>query len=79
MTGPIDESRHTIIRVSEDGTKVYAPKPWRELTADERRTVRELEAIVRWQELLYAKRARRHLPGPARRPPSSPPEQKHTQ
>lgn len=59
MTGPIDESRHVIVRVSEDGTRVYAPKPWHELTDDERRTVRELASIIQWQERLYAQRRNR--------------------
>lgn len=59
MTGPLDEGRHPILRVGQDGTQVYVPKPEHELTSDERRTRREIDALVRWMELLYRERAQR--------------------
>jgi hypothetical protein len=62
VTGPIDESRHTMIRVSEDGTHIYTPKPERELTDEDRKRIAELQAIERLQDHLYAKRARRRKP-----------------
>lgn len=62
MTGPIDESRHPIVHVGEDSTHTYTPRPWRELTYDERKTVRELASIVEWQHRLYQQR-RQNEPG----------------
>lgn len=58
MTGPLDESRHAYVRVSEDGIQTYVPKPYRELTSDERKTIRELASIERWLDRVYAERAR---------------------
>ncbi len=49
MTGPIDESRHSRVYVSEDETRTYQPRPWIELTPDEQQTAREVEEIARWQ------------------------------
>lgn len=58
MSGPIDESRHDVIHVGEVGAQTYNPKPYRELTPKERRTVEELKEIERWQTRLYAPDAR---------------------
>jgi len=56
MTGPIDESRHGIIRISDDGIRVYEPKPRRELTVEEELRVRDLASIERWMDRLYERR-----------------------
>lgn len=59
MSGPLDESRHPIIRVGEDGTQTYTPKPERDLTDEDRQRIEDLQAIERWQDYLYAQRAAR--------------------
>jgi hypothetical protein len=59
VSGPLDESRHTAIHISEDGIHVHTPKPYSELTDEERRRVDDLAAIERWQDHIYAERARR--------------------
>jgi len=59
MTGPLDESRHPVIHIGDDGTHVYTPKPYIELTDEERQRVEDLAAIERWQDYLYAERAQR--------------------
>lgn len=59
MTGPIDEGRHDTIWVGQDGVQRYIPKPMRELTVEEELRVRDLAALERWMNRLYARRARR--------------------
>jgi hypothetical protein len=56
MTGPIDESRHGVLYIGEDGVQVYVPKPFRELTPEEELRVRDLQAIERWMDRLYERR-----------------------
>ena len=58
MTGPIDESRHSTAYVGESGVHAYFPKPYAELTENERQTIREMALIERWQASGYATAAR---------------------
>src|SRR5690349_3004006 len=62
VSGPLDESWHSYLRVSDSGVKVRTVKPHRELTHEERVRIRELQAIERWQERIYARRAARRRP-----------------
>lgn len=59
MTGPIDESRHGILWIGEDGMRTYIPTPYSELTWQEELSARDVAALERWVERVR----RRHDPG----------------
>jgi len=58
VSGPIDESRHPILRITEEGQFLHDPTPHRELAEDEKKTAAETASILAWMDRLYARRRR---------------------